>query len=106
ITAQKVASHLSHRNARKRGGGIEHVDGVRLESGVGNEPPPDLALIMDEGLEQPLTRLGNERLRQNALWKMERLTHQEISERLGWALRTVANKMELIRKTLLLAHEP
>jgi RNA polymerase sigma factor (sigma-70 family) len=100
ITAQKVADHLSRRNALKRGGGAEHVGAAALASVVGREPTPESAAMVAEGLERLLDRLGDEQLRQIALWKMDGHTNQEISDRLGCSLRTVANKLELIRRSL------
>ena len=49
-----------------------------------------------------LEALGDESLRQVALWRMEGYTTDEIAERLGCARRTVARRLELIR-TLWLA---
>ena len=37
-------------------------------------------------------------LRMIALWKLEGFTNEEIAKRIGFAQRTVANRLELIRK--------
>jgi DNA-directed RNA polymerase specialized sigma24 family protein len=100
ITGQKVADELTRRNALKRGGGASPVEGVALEEIVGAEPTPEFAVLVAEQVQRLLDRLGDEQLRQIALWKMESYTNAEISARLGCALRTVANKLELIRKVL------
>jgi DNA-directed RNA polymerase specialized sigma24 family protein len=100
ITAQKAADHLARRKARKRGGGAPHADPAALEQVVGREPTPEFAALVAEEFQRLLGRLADGELRQIALWKLEGYTNQEISERAGCALRTVANKLELIRKTL------
>jgi DNA-directed RNA polymerase specialized sigma24 family protein len=100
ITAQKVADHLARRNARKRGGGVPRADAAALAQVVGTEPTPEFAAMVAEEFQRLLSRLGDGQLRQIALWKMEGYTNRQISEQAGCALRTVANKLELIRKTL------
>jgi DNA-binding CsgD family transcriptional regulator len=45
-----------------------------------------------------LDGLGDERLRQIAIWKMEGYTGEEIAAKLGCSPRTVANKIELIKR--------
>jgi RNA polymerase sigma factor (sigma-70 family) len=100
ITAQKIADRLQRRKRHKRGGGVEPESGELIEEIVGREPTPEFAVMVAEEFQRLLDRLADPTLRQIALWKMEGNTNQEISERLGCALRTVANKLTLIRKTL------
>jgi DNA-directed RNA polymerase specialized sigma24 family protein len=45
--------------------------------------------------------LGNDSLRQVALWKMDGYTVDEIADRMGCARRTIARRLDLIRKTWL-----
>jgi DNA-directed RNA polymerase specialized sigma24 family protein len=100
ITAQKAADHLKRRHARKRGGGVPRDHAAAVEEVIGKEPTPEFAAMVAEEFQRLLGRLDDARLRQIAVWKMEGYTNQEISRRLGCAVRTVANKLELIRKTL------
>jgi RNA polymerase sigma factor (sigma-70 family) len=100
ITARKAADHLKRQAAQKRGGGLPHESPAVIAEVIGREPTPEFAAMVAEEFQRLLDRLGDDRLRQVALWKMEGYTNQQISERLGCALRTVANKLELIRKTL------
>ena len=53
--------------------------------------------MMIEQLNSLLDQLGDDQLRQIAVWKMEGETNQEIADRLACALRTVSNKLNLIR---------
>jgi DNA-directed RNA polymerase specialized sigma24 family protein len=100
ITAQKVADHLDRTNARKRGRGMKRSDDTVLEQIIGRQPTPEFAVSVAEEVQRLLDTLGNEQLKQIAIWKLEGYTNQEISDFLGCALRTVANKLDLIRAIL------
>jgi DNA-directed RNA polymerase specialized sigma24 family protein len=96
-TRDKIADALKKRNAQKRGGGRVHVGGKALADLTAPEPTAEFVLSMIEELQALLDRLDDDKLRQIAVWKMEGETNPEIARRLGCALRTVANKLELIR---------
>jgi DNA-directed RNA polymerase specialized sigma24 family protein len=97
ITAQKIADHLERANAKKRGRGMLRNDEAVLEQIIGREPSPEFAVSISEEVECLLAALGDDQLKQIATWKLEGLTNQEISAGLGCAVRTVANKLDLIR---------
>ena len=67
---------------------------------VGREPTPEMAVMVAEQFHRLLAALDNDQYRQIAVWKMEGLTNEEIGTRLGCAVRTVSNRLEVIRKTL------
>jgi DNA-directed RNA polymerase specialized sigma24 family protein len=98
ITAQKVCDHSEHHQALKRGGGAAHAEGVCLDEVVGDEPTPEFAAMMAEQVQRLLALLDDATLRDIALWKMEGFTNEEIAARLGCALKTVSNKLKLIRR--------
>lgn len=100
ITAQKVADHLEKANTRKRGGGMKRADEAVLEEIIGREPTPEFAVMVADQFQHFLATLKDEQLQRIATWKLEGNTNREISDRLGCALRTVANKLELIRAIL------
>jgi DNA-directed RNA polymerase specialized sigma24 family protein len=84
-----------------------HKNGRRASVGEGPllalaaaEPTPEFVVAIAEELEALLDRLGDDRLRKIALWKMEGDTNQVIADRLELSLRTVANKLNLIRAIL------
>jgi DNA-directed RNA polymerase specialized sigma24 family protein len=71
-------------------------DVARVES---REPTPKFAAIMVEECRGLLGRLRDDSLRALALLRLEGFTNEEVAQRLGCSLRTVARKMELIRRS-------
>lgn len=108
ITARKAAAQNDRRKAQKRGGDWSQVasspaeqeerDGFRLEQIVDGGPTPEFAAMVAEQYQRLLDSLADDGLRQIALWKMEGFTSDEIANRLGCAQRTVARRIDLIRK--------
>ena len=109
ITARKALDQLAHERSKRRGGGTvqgESRISSREESGwgeaaleqvVGEEPTPEFAAQVAEQYRRLLDLLGDETLRQVAVWKMEGFTKDEIAGRLDCSRRTVARKLETIR---------
>jgi DNA-directed RNA polymerase specialized sigma24 family protein len=109
ITARKAGAQVQRQGRQKRGGGRvveatdvaagspEAVDGV-LERLVDAEPTPEFAAMVAEEYRRLLEALGDDGLRRVALDRMEGYTCDEIAGRLGCARRTVARRLDLIRK--------
>ena len=108
ITARKAWAQVQRGRRRKRGGGrvigeteIPVSDSERgmggFEHFISSEPTPEFAAMAAEEFTRLLDGLGDESLRQVAVWRMEGYTVDEIAERLGCARRTVARRLELIR---------
>jgi DNA-directed RNA polymerase specialized sigma24 family protein len=97
ITAQKLGDYCERRNALRRGGDAVHEGGSSLEQVIGNEPSPEFAAMMAEQVRRLLAVLDDATLCDIAVWKMEGFTNEEIAARLGCALKTVSNKLRLIR---------
>jgi RNA polymerase sigma factor (sigma-70 family) len=108
ITARKVCDQIAHDHARRRGGGTVQGESrmsslgddrevVAIEQVVGDEPTPEFAAQVAEEYQRLLDRLGDDSLREVAVWKMEGLTADEIADRLDCSRRTVARKLETIR---------
>ena len=98
---------LDRERQQKRGGGrtvgesamparAEGEQAGQLDQIIGREPTEFAALVAEE-FQHLLNGLEDESLRSIAIWKMEGYTNAEIAERLGRSLRTVANKLKLIR---------
>jgi DNA-directed RNA polymerase specialized sigma24 family protein len=108
ITQRKVLDQAQRQRRQKRGGGRVRneadlaggPDGgpaLALEQLQGEEPTPEFAAELAEEYRNRMGMLEDETLRQIALWKLEGYTNEEIKERMGCALRTVANRLKLIR---------
>jgi RNA polymerase sigma factor (sigma-70 family) len=100
IAGQKIADELERNNALKRGAGMKRAEAASLDLIIGHEPTPEIAAIIAEEFQRLLDRLTNDEYRQIALWKMEGFTNEEIGQRLGCAVRTVANRLDVIRRAL------
>lgn len=107
ITANKSLKQLAHAHRQKRGGGtttssmgiypLQAGDESALVELVGDEPTPDFAAQVAEECGRLLDGLGDDTLRQVAVWKMEGYGNEEIADKLGCSLRTVARKLDAIR---------
>lgn len=107
ITERKAIDQAQRERRQKRGGG--RVLGGRgpdgavagLSAVAGPEPTPEFAALMADQCRLLLDRLRDEGLRSVARLRMEGYTNEEVADRLGCSLRTVARKVELIRRTWL-----
>jgi DNA-directed RNA polymerase specialized sigma24 family protein len=117
ITVRKAYAQIQRQKRLKRGGGqvVEEavLRGARagspfdpssmagLEMVAGDEPTPEFAAMVAEEYERLLGSLEDDGLRLVALSRMEGYTCDEIAAQLGCARRTVARRLDLIRKTWL-----
>ncbi|WP_165074096.1 ECF-type sigma factor [Paludisphaera rhizosphaerae] len=103
ITARKAFAQVGRERRLKRGGGRRSSDADRDPKGLdllaGSEPTPEFAAMVAEEFQRLLDALEDDGLREVALRRMEGYTCDEIAERLGCARRTVARRLDLIRKT-------
>jgi RNA polymerase sigma factor (sigma-70 family) len=104
ITARKAARLLRDEGRQKRGGPAHAADPAvtedpeaLLEQVFSREPSPELAAQVTEEYERLLRLLGDEQLRQVAVWRMEGHTVEEIAARAGCAPRSVKRKLHSIR---------
>jgi RNA polymerase sigma factor (sigma-70 family) len=114
ITANKALQQLTYEHRQKRGGGttsgpmaiypVGPDDEAALVQVVGMEPTPDFAAQVADEYRRLLDLLGDETLRQVAVWKMEGYGNDEIAEKLACSRRTVARKLDAIR--ILWSKEP
>jgi DNA-directed RNA polymerase specialized sigma24 family protein len=110
ITARKVLDLSAQQRRQKRGRGKVRGDSAfqpvedgecrrGIEDVIGREPTPDFAAQVAEEYERLLDMLGDDGLRQIAVWKMEGHTNEEIKARLDCSRVTVERKLRRIRKT-------
>lgn len=107
ITSHKALRQLTHERRKKRGGGtspgpmgiypIEPDDETALSQFVDAEPAPEFVAQAADEFRRLLDLLGDETLRQVALWKLEGYANDEIADKLACSRRTVARKLDAIR---------
>jgi DNA-directed RNA polymerase specialized sigma24 family protein len=106
ITERKVIDQVKRERRQKRGGGKNRsapgsVDADHSQREMarvaGAEPTPEFAALVADECRRLLTGLRDDSLRTVALLRMEGYTNDEIAQRLGCSLRTVARKLDLIR---------
>jgi DNA-directed RNA polymerase specialized sigma24 family protein len=112
ITARKAIAQVQREGRKKRGGGRVVDEAVLFGQGSGDDgsmagleriagegPSPEFAAMMAEECQRLLDALDDDSLRQVALSRMEGYTNDEIADQLGCARRTIARRLDLIRKT-------
>jgi RNA polymerase sigma factor (sigma-70 family) len=110
ITSRKASDLRQSATRKKRGGGKVRGENELADPGAGlsgarsvwdqipsHEPTPEFAAMLAEEYQTRLLKLGKEELRRIAVLRMEGYSNEEIAEKLGCALRTVARRLELIR---------
>jgi DNA-directed RNA polymerase specialized sigma24 family protein len=119
ITARKAMAQANRQGRQKRGSGRVVEEAVLFGHGLGGAdgsiagleriaadgPTPEFAAMMAEECRRLLDALDDESLKQVAVSRMEGYNNDEIAEQLGCARRTVARRLDLIRKTWLAAEE-
>jgi DNA-directed RNA polymerase specialized sigma24 family protein len=68
-----------------------------LEQLLSRDPEPELAAEMADEYRRLLDGLGDQQLRDVALWKVEGYTNEEIADKLGCVVRSVERKLQCIR---------
>ncbi|QEG21620.1 ECF-type sigma factor [Mariniblastus fucicola] len=95
------------RDTRQRRGGelaIHSLDGDSGDSiiveAIGNEPTPDMVLMMQESVEELFSHLGVGQLQELAGAKLEGYSNAEIADRFECSERTIERRLHLIREKL------
>src|SRR5271157_1353192 len=117
ITVRKAYAQVQRQKRLKRGGGrvveeaalrspkgdspFDAASAAGLAMIAGEEPTPEFAAMVAEEYRRLLDALEDDGLRQVAISRMEGYTCDEIAAQLGCARRTVARRLDLIRKTWL-----
>jgi DNA-directed RNA polymerase specialized sigma24 family protein len=108
ITERKALDQARRQQRRKRGGGKivgmperanDDIDGRGIAGLRSPELTPEFAALVADEYRDLLAQLRDDWLRAVAQLRMEGYSNEEVSERLGCSLRTVARKLELIRCT-------
>lgn len=109
MAARKVVDKRRHDLRQRRGGNVKHhslghagddsaVDDGRVMEAIGNEPSPEMVLMMQESVEQLFSHLGVGQLRDLAGAKLEGFSNAELAQRFGCSERTIERRLHLIRE--------
>ena len=102
MSARKVVDkHRRDRRQRRGGDVVTHLlaDGDRTPIEViGDEPSPEMVLMMQETVEQFFSHLGVGQLRDLAVAKLDGNTNAELAQRFGCSERTIERRLHLIRE--------
>jgi RNA polymerase sigma factor (sigma-70 family) len=106
MSARKVIDKRRRDQRQRRGGkvAVHSLDGGADESviieAIGNEPSPEMVLMMQESVEQLFFHLGVGQLQDLAGAKLEGYSNAEIAERFECSERTIERRLHLIREKL------
>jgi DNA-directed RNA polymerase specialized sigma24 family protein len=112
ITVRKALSQVERQGAAKRGGGRlvgeaklaggeESDSGTALDHFAGREPSPELAAMVVEEYQRLRSRLGDESLCLVLDLSLEGYDRAGIAARMGRSVKTVARKLDVIRRVWL-----
>ena len=104
MAARKVVDKRRHDQRQRRGGQVNlhsldrPVDDDSVIEAIGDEPSPEMVLMMQESVEQFFSHLGVGQLSELAGAKLEGYSNAEIAERFGCSERTIERRLHLIRE--------
>jgi len=104
MSARKVIDKRRHDLRQRRGGEVEicslddRGDDENIIQAVGDEPSPEMVLMMNESVEQFFSHLGVGHLRDLAGAKLEGYSNAELAQRLQCSERTIERRLHLIRE--------
>lgn len=103
MSARKVIDKRRHDLRQRRGGELEirSLDHPGNEENaieaIGDEPSPEMVLIMQETVEQFFSHLSVGHLRDLAVARLEGYSNAELAQRLQCSERTIERRLHLIR---------
>ncbi|MDG2222698.1 MAG: ECF-type sigma factor [Rubripirellula sp.] len=103
MSARKVVDKRRHDQRQRRGGdakvhSLNHSGDEDVIVAIGDEPSPEMVLMMQESVEEVFSHLGVGQLRELAGAKLEGYSNAELAERFGCSERTIERRMHLIRE--------
>ncbi len=109
MAARKVVDKRRRDQRQRRGGGVrvhsldqaaDHgaANDGRVIEAIGDEPSPEMVLMMQESVEQLFSHLGVGQLTDLAGAKLEGYSNAELARRFGCSERTIERRLHLIRE--------
>lgn len=106
MAARKVIDKRRHDLRQRRGGNVKiHSlgnadDDNNIIQAIGDEPSPEMVLMMQESVQRLFSHLGGGRLRDLAGAKLEGYSNAELALRFSCSERTIERRLHLIREKL------
>lgn len=102
MSARKVIDKRRHDRRQRRGGDVDtHSlagdDGTIIEV-IGDEPSPEMVLMVQESVEQFFSHFGVGQLQELAVAKLEGYSNAELARRFECSERTIERRLHLIRE--------
>jgi len=102
MSARKVIDKRRHDHRQRRGGDVAmHSlggDDETIIEAIGDEPSPEMVLMMQESVEEFFSHLGVGQLRELAVVKLEGHSNAELAQRFGCSERTIERRLHLVRE--------
>ncbi|TWU55913.1 ECF-type sigma factor [Rubripirellula reticaptiva] len=104
MSARKVVDKRRHDKRQRRGGDVQVQsldqtgDDGKLIEAIGDEPSPEMVLMMQESVAEFFSHLGVGQLSDLAGAKLEGYSNAELAERFGCSERTIERRLHLIRE--------
>jgi DNA-directed RNA polymerase specialized sigma24 family protein len=104
MAARKVVDKRRHDLRQRRGGNVmlhslDHAsDDGNIFEAIGDEPSPEMVLMMQESVEHFFSHLGVGQLADLAGAKLEGYSNAELAQRFGCSERTIERRLHLIRE--------
>ena len=104
MSARKVVDKRRHDLRQRRGGNInlhsldQAADEKNIIVAIGDEPSPEMVLMMQESVETFFSHLGDGQLRDLAGAKLEGYSNAELAERFECSERAIERRLHLIRE--------
>lgn len=104
MSARKVVDKRRHDQRKRRGGNV-HVhsldqsgDDDHVIEAIGDEPSPEMVLMMQESVDEFFSHLGVGQLKELAVAKLEGYSNAELAKRFDCSERTIERRLHLIRE--------
>jgi len=104
MSARKVVDKWRHDQRQRRGAGVkvhsldDGCDDIAITQAIGNEPTPEMVLMMEESIERLISHLGVGQLRDLAVAKLEGASNADLARRFECSERTIERRLHLIRE--------
>ncbi|MEQ9410653.1 MAG: ECF-type sigma factor [Fuerstiella sp.] len=104
MSARKAVDKRRHDQRQRRGAGVrvqsldQASDDQQIAQAIGDEPTPEMVLMLQESVEKLLSHLGDGPLRELAVAKLEGASNAESARRFGCSERTIERRLHLIRE--------